>query len=244
MSRQRVALVTGGARGMGWAIVRQLRRDGLRVAAADVLVDELRRATDDLGDAEVLPVELDVTDEVQWTAALATVEERFGGLDVLVNNAGVLSRSRLGEETAAEFERLWRINCLGMFLGIRAAIPLLKRGHQAAIVNTLSTSAIHPFDRHGAYNSSKWAARGLTLTAARELAEYGVRVNAVLPGPVATPMHDAATIERLSSAPLLGRVGMPADVASVVSMLASPKSDFVTGAEVVVDGGHGLRTGT
>jgi NAD(P)-dependent dehydrogenase (short-subunit alcohol dehydrogenase family) len=227
---------------MGWAIVRQLRRDGLRVAAADVLVDELKRATDDLGDDDVLPVELDVTDENQWNAALASVEERFGGLDVLVNNAGILSRAPLSEETAAEFERLWRVNCFGMFLGIHAAIPLLRRGSHPAVVNTLSTSAVHPFDRHGAYNSSKWAARGLSLTAARELAEYGIRVNAVVPGPVATPMHDAATIERLSAAPLLGRVGTPEDIANVVSMLASPNAGFVTGAEVVVDGGHGLRT--
>jgi NAD(P)-dependent dehydrogenase (short-subunit alcohol dehydrogenase family) len=227
---------------MGWAIVQRLRSDGLSVAVGDVLTDELARVTGELGDPEVLPLELDVTDEQSWVAAIDAVQARFGGLDVLVNNAGVLARAPLVKETAAEFERLWRVNCLGMFLGIRAATALLAEGDHPAVVNTLSTSAVHPFDGHGAYNSSKWAARGLSLTAARELAEVGVRVNAVLPGAVATPMHSEATIERLSHAPLLGRVGEPEDIASVVSLLASPESSFMTGAEIVVDGGHGLRT--
>jgi 3alpha(or 20beta)-hydroxysteroid dehydrogenase len=242
MARRRVALVTGGARGMGLAIVRRLRQDGLCVAAGDVLADELRDVAAGLDDPDLLPLELDVSDEQSWSAAVAAVRERFGGLDVLVNNAGILSRALLTQETAERFERLWRVNCLGMFLGIKAAAPLLARGDHSAIVNILSTSAVHPFDRHAAYNSSKWAARGLSLTAARELAEQGIRVNAVLPGPIATPMHDDATIERLAAAPLLGRVGLPEDIAAVVSLLASPESSFVTGAEVVVDGGHGLRT--
>ena len=240
MTNNRVALVTGAARGQGLAIVRRLRRDGLRVVAADVLADELRQACAEFGD-DVAPVALDVTDEQAWAAALATAEERFGGLDVLVNNAGVLGRAPLAEETTAQFERLWRVNCLGMFLGMRAAHPLLRRGDQSAIVNNLSNAAVRPFDRHAAYTSSKWAARGLSLTAAREYAEDGIRVNAVLPGPIDTPMHDPATVERLSAASLLGRVGTPEDVANVVAMLASPDAGFVTGAEVLVDGGHALR---
>jgi NAD(P)-dependent dehydrogenase (short-subunit alcohol dehydrogenase family) len=242
MRQKRVALVTGGARGQGLAIVRRLRRDGLSVAAGDVLDDELHRAVAELDDPEVLPVRLDVTDEQSWSAALNTVEERFGGLNVLVNNAGILGRAMLVDETAEQFERLWRVNCLGLFLGIKAATPLLQKADQPAVVNTLSISALHPFDRHSAYNSSKWAARGLTLTAARELGDLGIRVNAVLPGSVATPMHDAATIERLSSGSLLGRIGEAEDIAAMVAMLASPESSFVTGAEVVVDGGAGLRT--
>jgi NAD(P)-dependent dehydrogenase (short-subunit alcohol dehydrogenase family) len=240
MTNTRVALVTGAARGQGLAIVRRLRRDGLRVVAADVLADELHAACLDLGE-DVVPVVLDVTDEQAWSGALATTEERFGGLDVLVNNAGILGRAPLPEETAAQFERLWRVNCLGMFLGMRAAHPLLRRGDQPAIVNNLSNAALRPFDRHAAYTSSKWAARGLSLTAAREYAEHGIRVNAVLPGPIDTPMHDPATVERLSAASLLGRVGTPEDVANVVAMLASPDAGFVTGAEVLVDGGHALR---
>jgi NAD(P)-dependent dehydrogenase (short-subunit alcohol dehydrogenase family) len=243
MSRNRVALVTGGARGQGLAIVRRLRRDGFRVAAADVLLDELHRACAGLDDPGVLPLELDVADEQDWATALARVEQEFGGLDVLVNNAGILARAPLVEETAEQFERLWRVNCLGMFLGIRAATPLLQRSDQAAVVNNLSNSAIRPFDRHTAYVSSKWAARGLSLNAARELSPLGIRVNAILPGPVATPMHDAATIERLATAALLGRVGTPEDIAGVVAMLVSADAAFVTGAEIVIDGGHSLRIG-
>jgi 3alpha(or 20beta)-hydroxysteroid dehydrogenase len=241
MNQVRVALVTGAARGQGLAIVRRLRRDGVLVAAADVLAAELQEAYGANDDADILPLQLDVTDEQQWSDALAAVQERFGHLNILVNNAGVLGRAPIVEETAAQFERLWRVNCLGMFLGTRAAVPLLAAADQPAIVNNLSNSAMHPFDRHAAYTSSKWAARGLSLTSARELAAQGIRVNSVLPGPIATPMHDAATIERLSTASLLGRVGTPEDVANVVAMLASTEAGFVTGAEVAVDGGHGLR---
>jgi NAD(P)-dependent dehydrogenase (short-subunit alcohol dehydrogenase family) len=244
MTEQRVALVTGGARGQGLAIVRRLRRDGYAVAAGDVLVDELNRAVKDLGDPDVLPVELDITDGGSWSAAVAAVEDRFGGLNVLANNAGVLAASSLLEETAEQFERLWRINCLGAFLGIQAATPLLKKADSPVIVNTLSTSALMPFLRHAAYNSSKWAARGLTQVAARELAEFGIRVNAVHPGPIATPMHDDAWVDRMNAAmpTALGRIGTAEDIANVVAMLASPELGFVTGAEVVADGGQGLLT--
>jgi NAD(P)-dependent dehydrogenase (short-subunit alcohol dehydrogenase family) len=241
MSENRVALVTGAARGQGLAIIRRLRRDGYRVAGGDVLVDQMREAATELRDPDVLPLELDVTDPASWSAALAAVEERFGGLNVLVNNAGVLGRARLVEETPEQFERLWRVNCLGMFLGMQAAFPLLSKADRPAIVNTLSTSAVQPFDRHAAYNASKWAARGLNLTAAREFGEHGIRVNALLPGPIATPMHDAATIERLSRVPLLGRIGEAEDIANMVAVLASSDASFVTGAEIIVDGGAGLR---
>ena len=241
MNATRVALVTGAARGQGLAIVYRLRKDGLAVVAGDVLADELRAAVDAMGDDQVLPITLDVSDEQSWADAIAATQERFGGLNVLVNNAGILHRAFLADETAEGFERLWRVNTLGLFLGIRAAVPLLKVADRPAIVNTLSTSADRAFDKHTAYNSSKWGARGVSQTAAVELAEYGIRVNAVLPGPIATPMHDAATIERLSSAPLLGRAGMAADIADIVAVLASPEHSFLTGAEIVVDGGHSLR---
>jgi 3alpha(or 20beta)-hydroxysteroid dehydrogenase len=241
MNSTRVALVTGAARGQGLAIVQRLRKDGVAVVAGDVLVDDLHDAVDAMGDDQVLPITLDVSDEQSWGEAMTATQERFGGLNVLVNNAGILHRALLVDETAEGFERLWRVNTLGMFLGIRAAVPLLKDATNPAIVNTLSTSAIRAFDKHTAYNSSKWGARGVSQTAAVELAEFGIRVNAVLPGPIATPMHDAATIERLSSAPLLGRAGTAEDIAGIVAVLASPEHSFLTGAEIVVDGGHSLR---
>jgi 3alpha(or 20beta)-hydroxysteroid dehydrogenase len=241
MDESRVAVVTGAARGQGLAIVRRLRRDGVLVAACDILTSELWRAVDDLADPGVLALELDVTDEAAWLRVMAAVVEKFGGFNILVNNAGVLHRAPLAEESVAEFERMWRINCLGPFLGMRTAAPILAKADQPAIVNTLSTAALRPFERHASYSSSKWAARGLSLTAAIEYSALGIRVNAVLPGPVATPMHDAAMIERLASLPLLGRVGTPEDVAEVVAFLVSPAAAFVTGAELVADGGHILR---
>jgi 3alpha(or 20beta)-hydroxysteroid dehydrogenase len=241
MSSNRVALVTGAARGQGLAIVGHLLRDGLCVAAGDVLVDQLHAAAQDLPADRLLPLELDVADEKSWADALIKVQDRFGGLNVLVNNAGVLGRALLAEETVDEFERLFRINCVGQFLGMRACLPLLRQADRPAIVNTLSSAAVRAYDRSGAYAASKFAARGLTLTAAIEFAEFGIRVNAVLPGPIATPMHDAATIERLASSPLLGRAGRAEDIARVVAFLASPLADFMTGAEVLVDGGQTLK---
>jgi len=239
----RVALVTGAARGQGLAIVRRLRRDGIKVVAGDVLADELVSAIDGTRDPGVRTVELNVTSEDGWAAAVRLAEREFGGLNILVNNAGILGRAPLTREDPRAFERLWRVNCLGLLLGMQAAVPLLRQAHQPAIVNNLSNAAIRAFPRHASYTSSKWAARGLTQAAALELAELGIRVNAVLPGPVDTPMHDARTIERLQGATLLGRIGTPADIAEVVAFLASPAAGFMTGAELVADGGQSLRIG-
>jgi NAD(P)-dependent dehydrogenase (short-subunit alcohol dehydrogenase family) len=240
---QRVALVTGAARGQGLAIVRRLLRDGVAVLAADVLADELRTAVGEIGDPRVRAVDLDVTSEDSWRDAVAAAGREFGGLNVLVNNAGILARAPLAREDPGQFERLWRVNCLGLLLGMQAAVPLLEKAGQPAIVNNLSNVAVRAFTRHASYTSSKWAARGLTQAAAIELAELGIRVNAVLPGPVDTPMHDARTIERLRGATPLGRIGTPDDIAEVVAFLASPAAGFMTGAEVIVDGGQSLKIG-
>lgn len=241
MEHNRIALVTGAARGQGLAIVRRLRRDNVVVVAGDIRADELRQAVAELADDGVVGVDLDVTSAQSWDAALAEAERRFGGLNILVNNAGIVRRAPLTDESVVEFERAWRVNCLGPFLGMRAAAALLARADQPAIVNTLSSVALRPFPQHASYTSSKWALRGLSQTAALEFAGTRIRVNAVLPGPIATPMHDAAAIERLATAPLLGRIGTPEDVAEVVAFLASPQASFITGAEVLVDGGHLLR---
>jgi len=236
MTADRVALVTGAGRGQGAAIVKRLRKDGFRVAACDLLAADLQ---DD--DDNVISISLDVTHEDQWATAVATAVERFGALTTLVNNAGVLHRGSLADETAAGFEGSWRVNCLGPFLGIQAALPHLREADGASVVNTCSTSAIRPFPYHAAYGSSKWALRGLTQAAAAELAPDGIRVNAVFPGPISTPMLDDATQDRLTVT--FGRLGEPAEVADVVAFLVSDQASFMTGAEVVVDGGQCLRMG-
>ncbi len=239
-STDRVALVTGAARGQGAAIVKRLHNDGFRVAACDLLVDDLAVTVESIGGDAVIAIPLDVTSEDQWQAAVAAVVDRFGSLTTLVNNAGVLHRTSLADETAAGFESSWRVNCLGPFLGIHAVLEHLRRADGAAIVNTCSTGAIRPFPNHAAYGSSKWALRGLTQVAAAELAAFGIRVNAVFPGPVETPMLDDATQARLAER---GRLGKPMEIADAVAFLVSEHASFITGSELVVDGGHFLQIG-
>jgi 3alpha(or 20beta)-hydroxysteroid dehydrogenase len=243
MSIDRVALVTGAARGQGAAIVKRLHKDGFRVAACDLLVDDLTATVESVGGDAGIAIPLDVTSEDQWQAAVAVVINRFGSLTTLVNNAGVLHRAALADETAAGFEGSWRVNCLGPFLGIRACIEHLRSADGAAIVNTCSTGAIRAFPNHAAYGSSKWALRGLTQVAAAELAASGIRVNAVFPGPVETPMLDEATQARLAERAVMGRLGKPMEIADAVAFLVSEHASFITGSELVVDGGQCLQIG-
>ena len=221
----------------------RLLADGFRVAACDVLVDELNSTTAAFGTDHVIAVPLDVTSAEQWEAAVVTVVERFGWLTTLVNNAGVLHRAAIADETPAGFEGSWRVNCLGPFLGIQAVLAHLSKADGASIVNTCSTGAIRPFPNHAAYGSSKWALRGLTQVAAAELAPSGIRVNAVFPGPIETPMLDEATQERLAGRSVLGRLGKPMEIADAVAFLVSEHASFITGSELVVDGGQCLQLG-
>lgn len=233
----RVALVTGAARGQGLAIVERLVSDGWNVAACDVAAQE---PTDRDG---VLTTSLDVTSVDGWRRAVAATVDRFGALTALVNNAGVLHRASLADETEDGFERSWRVNCLGPFLGMQASLEQLRRAEGASVVNTCSTGALRPFPHHAAYGSAKWALRGLTQIAAAELGRYGIRVNAVLPGPIATPMLDDATQQRLADVSVSGRLGRPAEVADAVAYLIGEHASFITGAELVVDGGQSLQNG-
>jgi 3alpha(or 20beta)-hydroxysteroid dehydrogenase len=242
-STDRVALVTGAARGQGAAIVKRLHKDGFRVAACDLLVDDVNAEVDALGDDAVIAIPLDVTSQDQWSAAVTQVVNRFGSLTTLVNNAGVLHRASLADETPEGFEGSWRVNCLGPFLGIHASLEALRQADGACVVNTCSTGAIRPFPNHAAYGSSKWALRGLTQIAAAELAPSGIRVNAVFPGPVETPMLDEATQTRLAAGSVSGRLGTPVEIADAVAFLVSDHASFITGSELVVDGGQCLRIG-
>ena len=234
----RVALVTGAAGGQGWAIAKRLRAEGYSVAACDRRAHELATAVSELGDDKVIALELDVTSEAGWQSAVDATIGRFGALTTLVNGAGVLHRASLADETAEGFENSWRVNCFGAFLGIHAALNHLRAAQHAAVVNICSTGAIRAFPHHAAYGSAKWALRGLTQNAAAELAPLGIRVNAVFPGPIATPMLDDATQLRLAASSAFGRIGQPSEIADAVAFLVSERASFITGSELVVDGGQ------
>jgi NAD(P)-dependent dehydrogenase (short-subunit alcohol dehydrogenase family) len=211
------------------------------VAACDQRADYVVAAVAELGDDGVIAIELDVTSAQQWEAAVEKTVNRFGMLNALVNNAGVLHRAALADETAEGFENAWRVNCLGAFLGMRATLAQLREAKHAAIVNICSTGAIRPFPAHCAYGSSKWALRGLTQTAAAELGPSGIRVNAVFPGPIATSMLDETTQTRLAATAMFGRLGQPTEIADAVAFLVSDAASFITGSELVVDGGQCLQ---
>jgi len=237
----RRALVTGAARGQGRAIAERLVLAGAKVIAGDI------RLPDESWHENVTLCELDVTSEESWAQAVNLAVERLGGLDILVNNAGILRTQRLADESPEAFEQTWRVNCLGAFLGMRACANLLRQGIEPSIVNIESTAAAHAWPNHASYVSSKWALRGLTHVAALDFSPDGIRVNAVLPGPIATPMMltgesgDAEVHSRFKALPI-GRMGEPGEIADAVMFLVSRQASYITGSELVVDGGQ--LTGT
>ena len=243
MSRftDRVFLISGGARGLGAAQARLLVAEGARVVIADVLVPEGQALAAELGAACVFQ-QLDVTSEAQWREAIA-MAEKLGALHGLVNNAGVYKPVPLYDTDAAEFERHTRVNQLGTFLGMRAAVPAFERTGGGAIVNMSSTVALRSAPNAIAYTASKWAVRGMTKAAALELAPKNIRVNSVHPGPIDTDMINVRSREenlrRVRQVPIQ-RLGTAREVAGVMVFLLSDESAYMTGSEVAIDGGAAL----
>lgn len=232
----KVAIVTGAARGQGAAEARLFVREGARVVVADVLEEEGAALADELGDA-ALYAALDVADEMQWTAVVARTVACFGRLDVLVNNAAIHWRRPLEEETVEGLDRMLRVNVRGAFLGIRTVTPALRASRGGAIVNVSSTAGMVGYAERGAYGMAKWALRGLTRVAAIELAPDRVRVNALVPGGFRTEMvPDPDAPGRWDGLPAR-RIGEVAEVAEAALFLASDASSYMTGSDLVVDGG-------
>jgi 3alpha(or 20beta)-hydroxysteroid dehydrogenase len=234
----KVALVTGGASGMGASHARGIAAEGGRVVIGDIADNAGRALAEELGDAAVY-AHLDVTNFDDWEMAVLLAEKTFGRLNVLVNNAGILNGGSLDDFTAAQWDLAMNINAKGTFLGLKASVDALRRGKPASVINISSAAGMHGIAGMHAYTASKYAVRGLTKSAALELAGQGVRVNSVHPGSVATPMTAAMQVE-LSPEDrdnLLRRPADPREITALVVYLASDESSFSTGAEFVVDGG-------
>lgn len=237
----KVAIITGGARGMGAATTRLFIAEGAKVAIADVLDEAGAQLAAELGEA-VRFYHHDVTSEEGWAALVRAVETELGPVDILVNNAGILLFRSLLDTTLAEYEQVLKVNLTGEFLGIKAVAPgMIARG-KGAIVNISSVDGMKGANGLAAYSSSKWGVRGLTRVAALELGHRGIRVNSVHPGGVDTVMtnHDGSTrdkvSERFGNVPLQ-RVGAPEEVARATLFLASEEASYLAGAEIAVDGG-------
>lgn len=231
----KVAIVTGGARGMGAEDTRRLVAEGARVVIGDVLDTEGEALATELGDAAIF-VHLDVTSPEAWAAAVEAAHAAFGPVTVLVNNAGVLAYGTVDVADEADFERLLKVNLFGPFLGIKAVVPDMKAAGGGSIVNISSAAGLVGMTGLAAYSSSKWGLRGLTKTAALDLGRYTIRVNSVHPGGVRTAMAAGATDEAFATQ-TLPRIGEVAEIAAAVAFLASDDASYITGAELAVDGG-------
>jgi NAD(P)-dependent dehydrogenase (short-subunit alcohol dehydrogenase family) len=241
----KIALISGGARGMGAVEARLFAKEGAKIIIGDVLEDEGRKLEAEINatGGEALFVRLDVTSEADWQKAVEAAVNRFGKLDVLVNNAGISGRGRVEDTAVEEWDRVMAVNAKGVFLGTKVAIPAMRRAGGGSIINISSQLGLVGTDHSSPqYQASKGAVRLLTKATAIQYAKEGIRANSVHPGPIVTPMTEAARADperyqlMLSRIPL-GCYGQPEDVAYGVLYLASDESRWVTGSELVIDGG-------
>lgn len=234
----KIAIITGAARGQGEAEARLFAAEGAKVVLGDVL-GEVHDVAADLGDIAV-GLDLDVTSESAWATAVAAAAD-LGGVNVLVNNAGITWQRPIEHENVDDLRRVLDVNLVGPFLGMQAVLGAMRDGEGGSIVNICSTAALTGLPYHGAYGASKWGLRGMTRTAAKEFGRHGIRVNGIFPGPIKTdmlppPKGDVTEDTRFARLPL-GRAGEPSEVAQLALYLASDDSSFQTGGEYVIDGG-------
>jgi len=240
----KVALITGGARGMGKSHVRHFVSEGAQVVFGDVLDERGDAVAAALGPQSCRYVHHDVTSEADWSRAVAVAVETFGKLDACVNNAGVLAFGSITDMPLAEFRRIMDVNAVGCWLGMKAAAGPMKAAGAGSIVNISSIEGLTGAAECSAYAASKFAVRGMTKAAAQELGRFGIRVNSVHPGGILTRMvlENAETMdpergERYLRALPLGRFGESIEVSRLVAFLASDESSYCTGSEFVADGG-------
>lgn len=232
----KVVLITGAAGGMGQTHTQACLDLGANLVLTDVVEPQSLIDND-----RVTFIKADVSSSQDWNALAKTIENQFGRLDGLVNNAGILTTHSLEETSEEEFDRVIAINQKGVFLGMHHCLPLLKKSSAASIVNISSTAGLVGIGECFAYSASKFAVRGMTKAAAIELAKMGIRVNSVHPGDTLTPMieglGDSAAVPDISHIPL-GRFAQPEEISRAVTFLLSGASSYITGTEITVDGGY------
>ncbi|WP_336211387.1 glucose 1-dehydrogenase [Nonomuraea sp. LPB2021202275-12-8] len=240
----KVALVTGGARGMGEAHVRLFLQEGARVVFGDVLDEEGKALAEETG---ATYVHHDVTSPEEWERAVATATGQYGALNILVNNAGILKFRRISDMSLEEFDRIVGVNLRGTWLGVKSVIEPMKAAGGGSIVNISSIEGFIGAEGLSAYAASKFGVRGVTKSAARELARFKIRVNSVHPGAINTSMvmdpdlMAEVDAETFVKSMVIKRFAKPVEVSHVVAFLASDRSSYCTGSEFTVDGG--LLTG-
>jgi cyclopentanol dehydrogenase len=239
----KVALISGAARGQGAVHAELFAKEGASVVLGDILEKEVRFVADEIraGGGAAEAIELDVTSPRDWIAAVELTETTFGRLDVLVNNAGIIDEGGAVDEDLEAWHRVIAVNQTGMFLGMKHAVPAMRRAGGGSIVNVSSTLGVVGADDYIAYQASKGAVRQMTRSAALSYVKDGIRVNTICPGFIETPMTDELEDEirdhDIGMTPM-ARAGKPIEVSYAVLYLASDESSFVTGSDLVVDGGY------
>ena len=238
----KVALISGGARGQGEAEARLFCAEGASVVIGDVLDEQGRKVAAEIGESACY-VHLDVTREDDWARAVAEVRARFGRLDILINNAGIVRTGYLESHSLADYLAVVNVNQVGVFLGMREVVGALREAGGGSIVNISSNAGLEGVEGVIGYAASKWAVRGMTKSAALELGQYGIRVNSVHPGGVDTPMLGGQELgHMLATNPFAGqpipRIAQPEEIARLVLFLASDESSYSTGSEFTADGGR------
>jgi len=246
--KDRVAIVTGGARGIGFAIALRFAKEGARVAIFDIDIakaeDAVKKIKDEVRNADVIALKVDVSDVESVKKGVEKVVDSYGRIDILVNNAAIHLGKPFHEEPLEYWEKQFKINVLGTVIPSQIVVPYMMKVGKGSIINISSKAAITGEPGHAAYSALKGAILSLTMAMAIDLAPYNIRVNAICPGPTETDLLYAATTEedrkRMAQRSPLGRLAKPEDIAAAALYLASDDSAYITGQKIVVDGGMSI----